>query len=120
MRNGDNHNGSKATVEADLRRPARPASENRGDARTEAKVDTVVGTNGGPLPRGLVNGDGRRLAASVVRAFAAWLTTRPDTVHAGALEPSDRLYRATLQFLKERGLDAENYDPDWNKLIDDE
>jgi hypothetical protein len=43
----------------------------------------------------------------------------PDTVHAGALEPSDRLYRATLQFLKERGLDGENYDPDWSHLIDE-
>ena len=90
------------------------ASGNRVAAGAETKVD-----GGAAKPRVLVNGDGRRLAASVVRAFAAWLTTRPDTVHAGALEPSDRLYRATLQFLKERGLDGENYDPDWSRLIDD-
>lgn len=120
MRNGDNHNGSKATVEADQRCPARPGSENGVEAKADEKVDAATGTNGGPMPHGLVNGDGRRLAASVVRAFAAWLTTRPDTVHAGALEPSDRLYRATLQFLKERGLDTENYDPDWSHLIGDD
>lgn len=118
MRNGDNHNGSKATVETAMRQGG-SATQNGVEAASDAKTEAGNRANGSRAPRGLVNGDGRRLAASVVRAFAAWLTTRPDTIHAGALEPSDRLYRATLQFLKERGLDAENYDPDWSHMIDD-
>ncbi len=64
------------------------------------------------------NGDSRQLAASVVRAFSAWLMSRTDTVHAGALEPSDPLYRATLQYLRERGLESEEFDPDWIQQLD--
>jgi len=91
--------------------------------RVEGKPDEGAGAapeaTGVARSNGRGDGAARVAAASAVRAFVAWLTTRKETVHAGALEPSDAMYRATIEFLRERGLECERYDPDWHGLLDD-
>ena len=87
---------------------------------TTGAVPITAGANGEP---GAANGNGagtldRVAIASAIRAFSAWLTSRDETVHAGALEPSDPLFRATIEFLRQRGIEDEHYDPDWMRTLD--
>ena len=89
----------------------------------DARMDVATGSLPGgcaretePSPADLVAL--RRLVASAVRAFAAWLSARDARVLAGDGQASGQMYRSTLRFLRECRLDGEPYDPDWAAFLE--